>query len=78
MNQKDLQDMRQDYSAASLSEATVDADPIKQFEKWFDEAVQVALSADEREAIAASKAAAARGEFASDEQVRATWAKHGL
>jgi len=38
----------------------------------------VALSADERAAIATSKAAAARGEFATDEQVRATWAKHGL
>ena len=38
----------------------------------------VALSAEERAAITASKAAAARGEFASDEQVRATWAKHGL
>ena len=38
----------------------------------------VALSADERAAIAASKSAAARGEFASDEQVRAAWAKHGL
>jgi hypothetical protein len=38
----------------------------------------VALSPEEREAIAASKAAAARGEFATDEEVRATWAKHGL
>jgi hypothetical protein len=38
----------------------------------------VALSVDERAAIAASKSAAARGEFASDEQVRAAWAKHGL
>ena len=38
----------------------------------------VALSPDERAAIAKSKAAAARGEFASDEQVRSTWAKHGL
>jgi hypothetical protein len=38
----------------------------------------VPLSPDERAAIALSKAAAARGEFASDEQVRATWAKHGL
>jgi len=38
----------------------------------------VALSADERAAIVVSKAAAARGEFASDEQVRAEWAKHGL
>lgn len=38
----------------------------------------LALSPDERVAIAASKAAAARGEFATDDQVRATWAKHGL
>ncbi len=43
-----------------------------------DAAAPIALSADEREAIAASKAAASRGEFATDEQVRATWAKHGL
>jgi hypothetical protein len=40
--------------------------------------VPVVLSADEYAAIAASKAAAARGEFAADEQVRAIWAKHGL
>ena len=38
----------------------------------------VALSADDRSAIAASKAAAARGEFATDAEVRVTWAKHGL
>ncbi|MCP3473629.1 hypothetical protein NLM33_25275 [Bradyrhizobium sp. CCGUVB1N3] len=38
----------------------------------------VALSDDERSAISTSKAAAARGEFATDAQVRATWAKHGL
>jgi hypothetical protein len=38
----------------------------------------VPLSPEERAAIALSKAAAARGEFATDEQVRATWAKHGL
>ena len=43
-----------------------------------DDAEPVALSPDERGAVAASKAAAARGEFASDEQVRETWAKHGL
>ncbi len=34
----------------------------------------VALSAEERAAIAASPAA--NGEFATDEQVRAVWAKH--
>jgi hypothetical protein len=43
-----------------------------------DESEPLALSVDERAAIAKSKEAAARGEFASDEQVRATWAKHGL
>jgi len=37
----------------------------------------VPLTPDEQAAIAASKAAAARGEFATDEQVRAVWAKHG-
>jgi hypothetical protein len=37
-----------------------------------------ALKPDERDAIERSKAAAARGEFASDEEVRAVWAKHGL
>ena len=37
----------------------------------------VPLNAEEREAIARSKAAAARGEFASDAQVRAVWSKHG-
>jgi hypothetical protein len=43
-----------------------------------DEEPPVALSADERAAVVVSKTAAARGEFASDEQVRDTWAKHGL
>ncbi|WP_347341967.1 hypothetical protein [Bradyrhizobium arachidis] len=38
----------------------------------------VILSDDERAAIAASKEAAKRGEFATEAQVRATWAKHGL
>ena len=43
-----------------------------------DEASLVMLSSEERASIAASKAAAARGEFATDEEVRAVWAKHGL
>jgi hypothetical protein len=43
-----------------------------------DDEAPVNLLPAERAAIAASKAAAARGKFASDEQVRATWAKHGL
>jgi hypothetical protein len=40
-----------------------------------DETAPVPLSPDERAAIEASKAAAARGEFATDEQVRAIWAR---
>ncbi len=43
-----------------------------------DESAAVALTPDEREAIAVSKAAAARGEFATEEQVRSVWVKHGL
>jgi hypothetical protein len=43
-----------------------------------DDAPPVALSADEQAAIKASKEAAARGDFATDAQVRAIWAKHGL
>jgi hypothetical protein len=41
------------------------------------EAARIALTADERTAIAASRAAA-RGEFATDNEVRAVWAKHNL
>ena len=40
------------------------------------EAAPIALTGAERAAIAASRAAAARGEFASDDEVRAVWAKH--
>jgi hypothetical protein len=38
----------------------------------------VPLTAEESAAIAKSKAQAERGEFATDEDVRAVWAKHGL
>jgi hypothetical protein len=43
-----------------------------------DEAPPVVLSPQERAAIAQSKDAAARGDFASDEQVKAVWRKHDL
>lgn len=43
-----------------------------------DDEKPVPLTAEEQAAIAASKAAATRGEFATDEQVQAVWAKHGL
>jgi hypothetical protein len=36
------------------------------------------LSPEEKASLAESLAQAARGEFASDEEVRAVWAKHGL
>ena len=43
-----------------------------------DDEPLVQLTAAEQAAIAASKAAVLRGEFATDEQVRAVWGKHGL
>jgi hypothetical protein len=43
-----------------------------------DDTQPVGLSSDERAAVAASKEAAARGEFATDAEVRATSAKRGL
>jgi hypothetical protein len=38
----------------------------------------VDLTPEEEAAVSRSRAAAARGEFATDAQVRAVWAKHGL
>jgi hypothetical protein len=43
-----------------------------------DEARVVPLSAEERAAVDASRQEAARGEFATDDQVLAVWVKHGL
>jgi hypothetical protein len=43
-----------------------------------DDEPPVPLTLAEQTAIAASKVAAARGEFATDEEVRGVWAKHGL
>ena len=43
-----------------------------------DDQPPVTLSSAERAAIATSHAAAVRGEFAGDDQVRAARAKHGL
>ncbi len=36
----DLGDLRTDYARAGLVEADADADPILQFQRWFDEAVR--------------------------------------
>jgi pyridoxamine 5'-phosphate oxidase len=38
MNQEYLQNLREDYTGPSLSEGNSKADPIKQFEIWFNEA----------------------------------------
>lgn len=38
-----LQNLRQDYSAAELTEKEVDRNPIKQFEKWFSAALDAQL-----------------------------------
>ncbi|HTI59471.1 pyridoxamine 5'-phosphate oxidase [Mucilaginibacter sp.] len=40
MNQQDIQNIRSDYAASSLSEKDTAADPIKQFDKWFNEALK--------------------------------------
>ena len=43
-----------------------------------DDQPMVDLTPEEEAAVLRSREAAARGEFATDEQVRAIWAKHGL
>src|ERR1700742_4602796 len=43
MNQEDIQNIRSEYLAASLSEKDANQDPIKQFEKWFNEALKAEL-----------------------------------
>lgn len=39
----DITALRKDYKLAALSEAGVEADPLKQFEKWFAEALRAQL-----------------------------------
>jgi len=43
MNQDELQNLRQDYSAATLAEDSVNSNPIKQFDSWFNEAMEAKL-----------------------------------
>jgi pyridoxamine 5'-phosphate oxidase len=38
-----IADLRQEYMRAGLSEAQADADPIRQFERWFEDALQARL-----------------------------------
>jgi hypothetical protein len=43
-----------------------------------DDQTPYKLTSEEDTIIAASLAEAARGEFATDDEIRAIWAKHGL
>ena len=38
-----IADLRQEYMRSGLSEAQAERDPIRQFERWFDEAVRAAI-----------------------------------
>jgi hypothetical protein len=64
---RNLPDEAQDDIARVILQLAAGDDPSPQ-----------ALSEEERTSISASKEAAARGEFATDEEVAAVWRKHGL
>ncbi len=42
--QKNITDLRKEYSRATLDFSNVLKDPLKQFEKWFDEAVEAGIT----------------------------------
>lgn len=43
LTKENIQNLRQDYRAAELSEADIDKNPIAQFEKWFKDALDAKL-----------------------------------
>ncbi|WP_316799533.1 pyridoxamine 5'-phosphate oxidase [Pedobacter frigidisoli] len=43
VNNEFLQNLRQDYKSATLDESEVDDNPINQFKKWFDHAIEAQL-----------------------------------
>lgn len=51
-----LADLRQEYSRESLSERDVDADPFRQFERWFAQAQQAGLVEPNAMALATATA----------------------
>ncbi len=58
-----IADLRREYMRAGLSEADADANPIKQFERWFEEALQAGVplpNAMTLATVAASGAPSAR------------------
>lgn len=64
--------------ARALPPETQDALARAMFVLLDDEPEPIALSPQERASLGRSLDQADRGEFASDERVRAIWAKHGL
>ena len=60
-----ISDLRRDYARATLTEADVDADPVRQFERWFAEA----QSADVLEPNAMTLATATRDGWPSARMV---------
>ncbi len=43
MEQETIENLRRDYRSATLAEADVNPNPVKQFDKWFNEALQAKL-----------------------------------
>ena len=43
MDKEELQNLRREYSLAQLSENTVNVNPVKQFDTWFNEAIEAKL-----------------------------------
>lgn len=64
------------YTVADLERERQTLDRLGLFRA--DDEAPAPLTPEDQAAIATSKSAAARGEFATDDQVRAVWAKHGL
>lgn len=43
MNKEELQNLRQDYTAATLTEKSINVNPIKQFDIWLNEALEAKI-----------------------------------
>ena len=54
-----IADLRQEYMRAGLSEAQADADPLRQFERWFDDALRAKLPLPNAMTLATVSAAGA-------------------
>jgi pyridoxamine 5'-phosphate oxidase len=54
----DLPNLRRDYARATLSEHEVDPDPLRQFTRWFDDAVAAELPEPNAMALATATSAA--------------------